>query len=94
MAPTAETAGEVTTRAKFRVQAVNNNTYGDGVQYSQEIRMSPVYSSDPDSENRAFWKATPNGSLHLWVDNPEVWGKFEVGQEYYLDLTLAPQAQA
>lgn len=87
----AETA---TTRAKFIVQSVNEQFYGpgpDGQKYCERVILSPAYSPDPNSENRAFWTATPNGFFEMYINNPEAWGKFVQGQEYYLDFTLAPQ---
>lgn len=49
----------------------------------------PVYSSDPNSENAAFWDATPQGRLELGTINPKAWCQFKLGEEYYLDFSLA-----
>ena len=51
--------------------------------------MTPVYSSDPNHENKAFWDATPSGSITLWINNPAGFATFEVGKEYYVDFTPA-----
>jgi hypothetical protein len=51
--------------------------------------FSPVYSQDPESENKKFWDASPQGEVRLGTVNPEAWKQFELGQEYYLDFTLA-----
>jgi hypothetical protein len=55
----------------------------------RSFKFSPVYSNEPDSENKAFWDATPQGSLELGITNDAAWPLFTVGQEYYLDFTPA-----
>lgn len=42
--------------------------------------------TDGSEENRAFFEATPNGALRV---GSVVDGSFEVGAEYYLDLSVA-----
>ncbi len=74
-------------RAKFTVVSVERNWHG-----SEKVILSAVYSADENSENRAFWTATPSGKLEMVIDNPEVMGRFEPGEEYYLDLQLAVTA--
>jgi hypothetical protein len=49
------------------------------------VEFMAVYSDDPNSENKAFWDATPCLSLVLHCLNPAV--VFEPGAEYYLDFT-------
>ena len=51
--------------------------------------MQPVYSTDPQHENKAFWEATPSGSIELNINNPEAVKEYELGKEYYVDFTLA-----
>lgn len=53
------------------------------------IILSPVYSSDPTSENHTFWQASPSGRIELGTVNPEAWKQFELGKEYYIDFTIA-----
>lgn len=50
------------------------------------VKMSPVFSDKPDSENKAFWDATPQGSFEMSCIHE---GSFEPGQEYYIDITPA-----
>lgn len=70
-------------RAKFR--CVTKTTNADGpAKYS--YLFFPVYSSDPASENKAFWDATPSGELKMTCILSEA---FEVGKSYYLDFTPA-----
>ena len=80
-------------RAKFRCNRIVDQKYtgqdGKEVVSAREVQLSPVYSDDPDSENRRFWTATPSGLLSMWITNPNACNQFEVGQEYYLEFTLA-----
>jgi hypothetical protein len=73
-------------RAKFRVhEAVRR---GDGTDYNYMIvQMHPVYSDDPESENHAFWTATPSGTFAMQINNPAAFDFFEAGQEFYIDMT-------
>lgn len=73
----------MTVRAKFRVHCVIPS--GDGFR----IDMSPVYSSDPESENGKFFKATPWGQITLGTVNAEAAAQFTPGAEFYLDFTPA-----
>jgi hypothetical protein len=50
--------------------------------------LSPVFSDDPEHENSKFWEYTPCGNLTLSVTNDSL-GGVEIGQEYYLRLSLA-----
>jgi hypothetical protein len=76
-------------RVKFVVQSIERQlSYGNGKEV-HTIKMAPVYSQDPESENRKFWEATPSGSLLLGVVNAEAVEQFELGKSYYLDFTPA-----
>lgn len=72
-------------RAKFKVDEVVTDEVCDGF----TVRMSPVI--DGSEENKNFWKYTPGGFFEMLVDNPDLKGTFEEGQEYYIDLSLAKQ---
>jgi hypothetical protein len=69
-------------RAKFKVE-----TKGEGV--SGKLVLRPVYSSDPNHENKSFWDATPNGVIEMYITNPIAFAKFQIGSEYYIDFTKA-----
>lgn len=70
-------------RAKFRV-------FGKVDQgYCVKVQMAPVYSDDPNSENKKFWDATPSGSLELYISNKPAADLFEQDKEYYVDFTKA-----
>ncbi len=72
-------------RAKFTVTSILRNYQFEG----ETITMNPVYSPDPESENHAFWKASPNGELKMTISNPDAVGKLELGKEYYIDFAEA-----
>ncbi len=61
----------------------------DGPKEKRTLNFTPVYSQDPDSENKTFWEATPSGSIQLGVVNQAAWGNFEIGKEYFVDFSPA-----
>ncbi len=75
-----------TVRAKFRVDQIIRHSWAE--REMRTVELSPV-SGDGGSENKAFWEATPSGKLSLGCINLEAAEQFDLGKEYYLDLTLA-----
>jgi hypothetical protein len=75
-----------TTRGKFQLTGIQHTGGSvDGVP-SRRYTFAPRYDqSIPEDQNYA--KSTPAGELWLLVDNPAV--NFELGQQYYLDITPA-----
>jgi hypothetical protein len=82
----------MTVRAKFLLESVNSVVYHQNCSRMEmrTFNFRPVYSTDPEHENKKFWDASPQGSLQLGVVNKRVWDQFELGKEYYLDFTEAP----
>lgn len=74
-------------RAKFTVQSIESTLWGK--EEIKSIKLNPVYSSDLNSENGKFWKASPSGDIRLGTINPEASSQFELGAEYYVDFTKA-----
>lgn len=73
-----------TVRAKFVCNA-KIPSYG-----TTTVQFHAVYSSDPNSENKAFTDATPSGSLSISIsDDKPALALFEQGKAYYLDFTPA-----
>lgn len=76
-------------RAKLRLLKV------DRVAENQEtLRFAAVgpkesYAADGFDENNTFAKFTPCADLTMQVLNPILLGKFEEGQEFYVDFTRA-----
>lgn len=42
--------------------------------------------SDNSEENKKFWEATPNGSMHLGTSNIEAAKQFVPGEEYFITI--------
>lgn len=73
-----------TVKAKFNLTASLNE---DG---SMNVTGYPVYSSDPESENKSFSDATPCGNFQMQIaPDKEAQNLFVVGEtkEYYLDIS-------
>lgn len=70
-------------RAKFVCASVQNH----GASGSEQINMLPVATGS--KENESFSKYTPAGSFMLTITNPNLFGAFVQGQEYYIDITPA-----
>ena len=62
----------MTIRAKFRVNLVTPFTSPGHEASEFRVDMTPVYDSDPESENAKFYKATPWGQITLGTVNPAV----------------------
>lgn len=69
-------------RAKFYVSNVTPWGWGGG-----EVFLVPVYSEDPNHENKSFWDATPSGEIRMGINNQKAFDQFELGKEYYIDFT-------
>jgi hypothetical protein len=73
--------------AKFRcTRSVQHAAYQAGTQGMREYHFEAV-CADEVPENARFHRYTPNGSLSITVDNPDV--QFEPGKCYYLDFQEA-----
>lgn len=72
-----------TVRAKFQCIGVSEDTSGN-----KNVNFLPVTTGC--EENKSFAKYTPGGSLYLTI-SPETaaYDAFEVGKEYYLDISIA-----
>jgi len=76
-------------RAKFKVHNVAPYTDSSGKVYGQKVSMSPVYDSNPESENAKFFNATPWGEIVLGTVNTAAAEQFKPGAEFYVDFTPA-----
>ena len=75
------------TRCKMTCSQVTEFKDKDEKTVSVNVSLYPVYASDPESPNHAFWKATPSGRVDLYISNPEAFGAFESGKAYFVDFT-------
>jgi hypothetical protein len=71
-------------RAKFFVSKVE--FYSPTSRY---FVLKPVYSENPEHENKSFWEATPSGELSMNIQNPRASEFFHIGEEYYVDFHAA-----
>lgn len=75
-------------RAKFTVTSITRTKHWDPTKGEiQTIKLTPV--SDGSEENRAFFAATPAGSIELGTVNEAAARSFELGKSYYIDFVAA-----
>ena len=78
-------------RAKMQVNSIT--PYGTPV--TQEtlsmncVAKSGAYPADGSDEDNSFARWSPSGSLSISIQNPNLFGKFTVGQKFYVDFTEA-----
>ncbi len=72
-------------RGKFQVYSIEKFASGSGVQ----ITLYPQYDTSIE-EDRRFAKATPSGSIKMYVDNPTASDYLTVGKYFYVDFTEVP----
>lgn len=73
-----------TVRAKFTVTGV------DVKGTITNVSLWPVYSADPESENKQWNDATPAGSIHLGITSTKEAASFFVpGEEVLVDFSKA-----
>lgn len=77
-------------RAKMRVSGLGESTTCLSLQLTA-VCKSDGYPIDGSDENNTFAKWTPMASVSMQVTNPALFGKFAIGQEFYVDFTpVAP----
>ena len=72
----------MTVRCKFVVESVTKTRYGSAI-----IKMTPVTTGS--EENKKFWEYTPCGSFEISTTNTSAVEQFEIGKEYYFDISKA-----
>jgi hypothetical protein len=65
-------------QAKFKCSEITETDY------SYQVKLSPVYSSNKDDPNYTWSKDTPAGIISLIITNKKA--KFEVGCEYLINF--------
>lgn len=72
-------------RAKFTCSMTQEWAGGN-----RTARLHPVWAGpDASEEDKAFWEASPSGSLELTITNPAAMGFFKAGTRYYLTFDEA-----
>lgn len=82
-------------RAKMGVTGVQEFYDGaDGAKSQETLSFSAVgassYPNNGHDEDNTYARYTPMASLNIAVMNPALFGKFKVGQKFYVDFTEAP----
>lgn len=59
--------------------------------YSETVKMVAVakasYADGGTDEDNTYAHYSPNGGAFVTIQNPALFGKFKVGQKYYVDFT-------
>lgn len=76
-------------RAKMRVSKVDKHSETSETLHFHCVAKSDGYPADGSDENNTFAKFSPSGECRINVMNPNLIGKFTVGEEYYIDFTRA-----
>lgn len=77
-----------TMRAKLAVLSVERHEGYERLRFTA-VCKSDGYPEDGSDENNSFARWTPSADLTMVVSNPDLLGKFEQGQEFYVDFTPA-----
>jgi hypothetical protein len=77
-------------RAKMKVESVLRMDTCEQLKL-RCVCKSGSYPADGSDEDNSFAKFSPSGFLELTVANPELIGKFNPGDTYYLDFTKVEQ---
>lgn len=77
-----------TMRAKMVINAVSVSTGSEALSF-RAVCKSDGYGPDGTDENNTFATWTPMASLSMTVSNPNLLGKFKVGDTFYIDFTPA-----
>lgn len=76
-------------RAKLRVSAVSANATCETLSFNA-VYKSSGYPADGKDEDNTFATWTPSASLQMSITNPDLLGKFKVGDAFYVDFTPVP----
>ncbi len=79
-------------RAKMKINFIDKRYEGFETLYFNPVSKSGSYPQDGSDENNTYAKFSPSGMLTLTIANPALLNKFNIGEEYYLDFTLAKSA--
>jgi hypothetical protein len=72
------------TRALFTVNDLLKRENAEGQTTSIVVKMNPSYET---GANKAFFEATPTGSLEMTITNPAAFDLFKSGKKFWLDFT-------
>ena len=70
------------------VETVSEKVSGEMLAFTAVAR-SDNYPEDGSDENNTYAKWSPSASMTIMVNNPDLFGKFTPGEQFYLDFTKA-----
>ncbi len=71
-------------RAKLTVESVQK------LQDDESVVFRTKYNCEDSPEDNNYSKYTPSATATFWISNPNLIGKFSVGQQFYVDFTEIP----
>jgi hypothetical protein len=74
-------------KAKFKCIAVTPHEEGKSVQFSAVVAYGP--NGERLDGNEQWAKATPSGTLNMFISNPEAADQFQPEKDYYLTFEEA-----
>ena len=74
-------------RAKVNVCGIQKNTDDSENLMFCGVSKCNGYPEDGSDENNTFAKFSPCVDFRMTIQNPNLYGKFKVGQEFYVDFT-------
>lgn len=78
-----------TMRAKLQISEVVRHSAECETLKFHAVPKSGAYPADGSDEDNTFAKFSPSAKLELTVANPDLVGKFNPGEKYYVDFTPA-----
>ena len=88
-----------TMRAKMKITNVANSETSERLTFAA-VYKDGAYPADGSDEDNTFARWTPSADLNMTITNPDLHGKFAVGDTFYVDFTpvsakdAAPAPQA
>lgn len=79
-------------RAKFVIREVINHAESQVLVFGA-VSKSTSYPANGTDEDNTFARWTPNAYLSMTINNPELLGKFQVGEKFYLDFRKVEPAE-
>jgi hypothetical protein len=79
-------------RAKMIVESVQRFQNSEKLTF-RAVPKSTAYPKDGSDEDNTFAKWSPTADLTIQVTNPDLFGKLNPGEKYYVDFTIAELAK-
>lgn len=72
-------------RAKLRITKIDRFNGGENLTFAAVC--PDEFGKDGENEDNTFARYTPVADLNMCVQNPDLVGKFQEGQTFYVDFT-------